>query len=213
MMSWNRLVELADLVGTREGPTETITPMRFASVIRLTANGGRECVRMRWGFVPHWENDPVKGSKFIHARAESLDERRAFAEAFTSRRGLLVVRTFNEGREITPRKTEQHVITPRDGMPLAIAVIWERITETHGGALDTFAMVTVAANRLISSITDRMPAIVLPANWARWLGEEAASPGELKAMLEPFEGDWDMAPERRRGANDSEKMPRTPELF
>lgn len=196
MMSWERLVELADLIGAPNGARETVTPMRFATIIRLDAEGGRETARMRWGFVPAWEKDPLKGTKHIHARAESLDEKRAFADAFARRRGLLAVRTFNEGKEITPRKTEQHVVTPRDGKPVAIAVLWQRWGEVHAGALETFAMVTVPANRLISSITDRMPAIVQPQDWSKWLGEVPAHPQELKDMLKPFEGDWDMAPEK-----------------
>ena len=195
MMSWGAYVTLADLVGSSEGASETVTPMRFASVIRLGSTGARESVRMRWGLVPPWAKDP-NASPFIHARAESIDERPTFATAFRYRRGLVVVKTFNEGKEITPSKTEQHVITPDDGALLAIAVIWERWGELHGAALETFAMVTVPANRLIGTITDRMPAIVPPEQWAKWLGEEPASPSELKTMLSPFEGNWTMRPEK-----------------
>jgi len=212
MMSWGNLVALADLLGAPDTALETITPMRFATVIRLDAGGTRETARMRWGFVPRWERDPVKGSKFIHARAESLDEKRAFAEAFARRRGLLVVHTFNEGKELSPRKTEQYVVTPRDGLPLAIAVVWEHFGEAHAGSLETFAMVTVPANRLISTITDRMPAVVAPEDWAKWLGEVPAHAEELKALLRPFEGAWDMAPEK--GTPSPKTRPEsTPELF
>ncbi|HEY5047189.1 MAG TPA: SOS response-associated peptidase [Rhizomicrobium sp.] len=195
MMSWSTLVHLADLLGSREGASETVTPMRFATIVRLDREGWRQAARLRWGFVPRWEKDPLRGAKFIHARSETLDTKRAFADAFAVRRGLLIVRSFNEGKEVAPRKTEQHVITPRDGAPLAIAVVWERWGEPHAGGLETFAMVTVAANRLIGAIAERMPAIVEPANWSKWLGEEPAH-GEEKAMLAPFEGDWDMAPEK-----------------
>ena len=197
MTTWGALVHLADLVGAREGASETVTPMRFATIIRLDAAGTRGTARMRWGFVPRWEKDPVKGAKFIHARAETLDTKRAFSDAFRSRRGILVVRTFNEGKEITPKKTEQHVVTPRDGNPIAIAVIWERWGEAHAGGIDTFAMVTVPANRLIGTITDRMPAIIAPGDWSKWLGEAPAHAEELKDMLKPFEGDWDMCPEKQ----------------
>ena len=193
MMSWDRLVHLADLIGASDSTPETVTPMRVATIIRLNAEGKRETARVRWGFVPRWEKDPLKGSKFIHARSESLDQKTAFSDAFARRRAILPVRTFNEGREITPTKTEQHVITPRDGKPLVIAVIWERWGETHAGALDTFAMVTVPANKLISTITDRMPAVLQPQDWAKWLGEAPAHAEELKAMLKPYDGDWDMA--------------------
>jgi len=195
MIAWGAYVTLADLIGLSGGALETITPMRFATVIRLSASGVREAVRMRWGLVPPGAKDP-NASPFIHARAESIDERPTFAAAFRHRRGLVVVKTFNEGKEITPSKTEQHVIAPNDGGLLAIAVIWERWGELHGASLETFAMVTVSANRLIGTITDRMPAIVPPEHWAKWLGEEPASQAELKSILVPMEGDWTMRPEK-----------------
>ena len=195
MIAWGAYVTLADLIGLSGGALETITPMRFATVIRLSASGVREAVRMRWGLVPPGAKDP-NASPFIHARAESIDERPTFAAAFRHRRGLVVVKTFNEGKEITPSKTEQHVIAPNDGGLLAIAVIWERWGELHGASLETFAMVTVSANRLIGTITDRMPAIVPPEHWAKWLGEEPANLAELKALLTPLEGNWTMRPEK-----------------
>jgi len=207
MMSWGAYVTMADLIGTSDGAAETVTPMRFATVIRLGNSGGREAARMRWGLVPPGANDP-NASPFIHARAESIDERPTFAAAFRHRRGLVVVKTFNEGKEITPSKTEQHVITPEDGSLLAIAVIWERWGELHGAALETFAMVTVPPNRLIATITDRMPAIVPPENWAKWLGEEPASIADLKAMLVPLEGNWTMRPEKPpRPSKDAAQLP------
>ena len=89
------------------------------------------------------------------------------------------------------------MITPRDGKPLAIAVVWERWTHRNEGELLTFAMVTVPANRLISSVTDRMPAFLAPEDWSKWLGEEPASPEELKALLRTVEADWDMAPQKK----------------
>lgn len=61
-----------------------------------------------------------------------------------------------------------------------------------------FVMVTVAANKLISAITDRMPAIVQAESWGEWLGGEQASPEELKALLKPFEGEWTMSLEAKK---------------
>jgi putative SOS response-associated peptidase YedK len=195
MMRWGAYVTLADLIDASDAPSETVTPMRVATIIRRNAAGIREAARMRWGLMPPWAKDPNR-SPFIHARAESIDERPTFRDAFLRRRGLLVVRTFNEGKEITPAKTEQHVIVPNDGLPVAIAVIWESWGEKHGASLESFAMVTVPPNRLITTITDRMPAIVRAEDWGKWLGEEPASVDQLKAMLAPFEGDWTMRPEK-----------------
>ena len=128
----------------------------------------------------------------IHARAETLDSKLTFRGAFHRRRGLIVVSTFNEGREITPTKTEQHVLTPQDGKPIAIAVIWERWSERQGSSLLSFAMVTVPPNDLIGTITDRMPALIADEDWPKWLGEEPTTVEELKAMLHPSSRALDM---------------------
>src|SRR3954464_8417641 len=92
MMAWGAYVTLADLIGSSDGAAETVTPMRFATVIRSAASGSRGGVRMRWGLVPPGARDP-NASPFIHARAESIDERPTFAAAFRHRRGLVVVKT------------------------------------------------------------------------------------------------------------------------
>jgi putative SOS response-associated peptidase YedK len=147
---------------------------------------------MRWGLVPPGTKDPAAVRPHIHARAESLDTKPTFRDAFFNRRGLIAVTTFNEGREITPTKTEQHVLTPRDGNPVIIAVIWERWSERQGSSLLSFAMVTVPPNSLVATITDRMPALVDDADWAKWLGEEPASAEELKSLLRPSDRDFDM---------------------
>jgi putative SOS response-associated peptidase YedK len=196
MSSWSELVTLGDLIAAPCDEAQTVTPMRLATVVTLDEEGRRRAVKMRWGMVARHATDPMSGTKHIHARAETIDTLPTFREAFAHRRGLVAASTFNEGREITPTKTEQHVITPRDGKPLAIAVVWERWTNRRDGELLTFAMVTVAANALIGTITDRMPAIVEPQHWAKWLGEEAATSEELKALLVPMEGDWEMNPEK-----------------
>jgi len=211
MKDWEAMVELAELIqSAAAGLTETVTPMRVASVIRLNAAGQREVARMRWGFVPANARDQNIGTQFIHARAETIEEKPTYRDAFFNRRGLVIVRSFNEGREITPTKTEQHVITARDGTPLAIAVIWERWSKMP---LESFAMVTTAANALIGTITDRMPAVIAPEDWPKWLGEEQASVDDLKAILKPFEGDWEMESAARAKSPAPKKPSAQQELF
>jgi len=191
MISWRALVRLSDLLGST-GDEETVTPMRFANVIALDGEGRRKSVRMRWGLVPPGAKDPLADRPHIHARAETIDSKPTFRGAFRRQRGLIAVATFNEGKEIAPNKTEQYVLTPRDGKPAAIAVIWERWGEPHEAPLLSFAMVTVPPNELIGTITDRMPALIEDGDWAKWLGEEPATVEELKAMLRPSDRGLDL---------------------
>lgn len=166
---------------------------------------------MRWGLVPAGARDPSAGTRFIHARAETIERKPTFRDAFFNRRGLVVVTTFNEGKEITPKKTEQYVVTPKQRVATAIAVIWERWSDHNAGALETFAMVTVPPNDLIGTITDRMPALIADADWTKWLGEEPATVDELKAMLRP--SDLQMGMEKAGKPAPPPKPNRQPDLF
>lgn len=217
MMSWSDLVALMRALGGGSAMTdsaggddsgdrvETATPMRGARIIARDANGERQVVMMRWGFEAPWE----RGKLVIHARCETVESLRTFRDAFAGRRGILVCRTFNEGEEVGS-KTRQHVISPRDGRPLAIAVIYQQAVAPDGSPFWTFAMVTTPPNALIATITDRMPAVLRPGDWAQWLGEEPATTAELKAMLKPYEGDWEMTPQEPPRQAVSPKPPRAP---
>lgn len=126
-------------------PAELVvsTPMRFANIIRLNEAGGREVVSMRWGFAGKVDKNPSR-TKHMHARCETIDKLPTFANAFMHGRGILVVHTFNEGEELPNGKTKQWVITPKDGKPIAIAVICEKWTNGNE-TLDTFIQVTTPA--------------------------------------------------------------------
>jgi hypothetical protein len=52
-------------------------------------------------------------------------------------------------------------------------LFWENWKEpTSGEWLRTFAIITTEANELVADIHDRMPVILAPADYARWLGDE-----------------------------------------
>jgi putative SOS response-associated peptidase YedK len=200
MMSWGAYVSLADLLASTvpEDRSEVVSPMRDAFVVRLGHGGARETARMRWGLVPWWAKDPGVGTRLIHARAETLDTTKAYAEAFQCRRGLVIVSEFYESRHLTATKREPHRIWSGDGKPVGLACIWERWRQPHDAPLETFAIITVAANALIAPVHDRMPAVIAEADWPRWLGETAATIQELKALLRPCEDPMHIAPVNAR---------------
>lgn len=200
-MSWREVRDLSDLLGQNQviGPDEPIigTPMRLCRVIHLADTGMRTSSDMRWGFVDRRARSPLERPKHMHARAETVDVLPTFAESFAHRRGILLTRTFNVGQELPNGKTIQHTITPRDGGPIAIAVIWEKWENRNEGALLTFVMVTTAPNTLIAAVADRMPAMLQPEDWPLWLGETHAAPMAVKSVLRTFDGDWEMAKQTR----------------
>ena len=193
MASWAEVVAFSrPLTAIPDGEPATVsTPMRIAKVMRLGEDGGRELAPMRWGFSK--PGNPSFKPDHMHARAETIDTRPTFAEAFAERRGIVLVETFNEGEVLDNGKTKQWVVRPRDRKPIAIAVIWEEwVGDT--GSEPTFVMVTVPPNPLIARITDRMPAILREKDWATWLGEHDTALQDVKSLLRTFddEGNWEM---------------------
>lgn len=183
----------------------TVTPMRMAAVLHLGADGVRTTTQMRWGFAAAGAPDPAR-PKHMHARCETIDTRPTFADSFRHRRGVLFVTTFNEGEELPNGRTKQWTITPKDGAPIAIAVIFEDWVNGEE-RLTTFVQVTTPASPLIAPVTDRMPAILTAGAIGAWLGETDASPADIKALLQTFDdrGAWTIAPQEPAG-----KKPKAP---
>ncbi|HEX3675409.1 MAG TPA: SOS response-associated peptidase family protein [Rhizomicrobium sp.] len=195
--SWQEHHDLMALLGRpADGPVNTPRPMHFAQVLRLDNTGKRQLVPMRWGFAALSAKNPGTPDH-IHARAETIDIKPTFREAFRARRGVMVMNSFNEGEEITPSKTLQYVVTPRDNKTFAVAVLWEAWENPEHGELLTYVMATVPANALIAKITDRMPAIFALEDIPAWLGETTATIEQLKAMLRTVEDVWEMAQEKK----------------
>jgi putative SOS response-associated peptidase YedK len=62
----------------------------------------------------------------------------------------------------------------------------------------SFAIVTCPPNALCAELHNRMPLVLAPESWPLWLGEEAAEPAQLKALLAPYPIDgmvcWPISP-------------------
>lgn len=211
MMSWREVCDLSDLVGRAETAPfdETVigTPMRLCQVIHLDGVGARINSAMRWGFADARAKSPLDRPRHMHARAETIEQLPTFARAFALSRGILLTKTFNVGQELPNGKTVQHTITPRDGKPIAIAVIWEKWENRSEGTLLTFVMVTTPPNPLIATVADRMPAILQPEDWPLWLGETDASLEQVKSVLRTYIGDWDMAEQKKPGRQTASPQP------
>ena len=63
----------------------------------------------------------------IHARSDTIDSKPTFAAAFQKgQRGIVLVKTFNEGKQIAPKVTEQHTIMLGDEPAGAIAFLFDK---------------------------------------------------------------------------------------
>jgi putative SOS response-associated peptidase YedK len=213
MASWPEVHAFSQpLVATPLGtPTTVSTPMRLAKVMRVGEDGRRELVAMRWGFSK--PGDP-QAQLQMHARCETVDSKPRFCDAFGERRGIVLVETFNQGEKQPDGKTRQWVVRPKDGKPMALAVIWEE-WQGEQGVLPTFVMLTAPANTVVVRAADRMPVVLRQEDWPVWLGEKDAKLSEIKALMRTFddEGNWEMAEQDKPNPSKAPKPKSQMDLF
>lgn len=79
---------------------------------------------MRWGLVPFWSRDIEVGFANINAKAEGIENKPAFREAFRQRRCLVPVDNFYEWKKVDGSK-QPYAIGVKGGGLMALAGLWE----------------------------------------------------------------------------------------
>lgn len=174
------LDECADL-----SPRFNIPPGTDIATIRRSPEGRRVLHLLRWGLVPNWAKDPGIGNRLNNARSETVTDKPAFREAFRRRRCLIPADGFYEWQ--TQGKLKQpHYISLSSGEPMAMAGLWESWRSPSGEILRTCCVLTTGPNATMRPIHDRMPVIVAPADWERWLSAPADA---VVSLLQPYDAD------------------------
>ena len=159
-------------------PRYNIAPSQNVLTI-LERNSEREATFLRWGMIPFWSKEP-KG--FINARAETLEQKPAFSEAFQKRRCLIPADGFYEW-ERNGKISQPYYFQMKDHAPFAFAGIWDR-WKSEGSWITSCAIVTTTANELLAQIHHRMPVILNPESYDHWLTDDPRFP--LTDLLAPF---------------------------
>ena len=163
-----------------------IAPSQPIAVVRQAESGQRELVWLRWGLIPAWAKDAKIAFSTINARAETVAEKPAFRQAFRKRRCLILLDGFYEW-PVRNGKKQPHFIHMRNDEPFAVAGLWER-WDGESPPLESCSMIVTAANEVLKPIHDRMPVILHPADYDRWLDPSHTQLAELQSLLQPYPG-------------------------
>lgn len=114
-----------------------------------------------------------------NARAETLLARSAFKDAAQHRRCLVPADGFFEW-EKQGKARLPHYFQRRDSEPFFFAGLWRAETAISPPA---FVIVTTTPNELLAPIHDRMPVILAPEDYERWM---TAAPAAAQTLIQPF---------------------------
>jgi putative SOS response-associated peptidase YedK len=167
-------------------PSWNVAPTDSLPVVRYDRKAeDRSLDLLRWGLIPYWAKDIKVGFANINAKAEGIETRLAFRQAFERRRCLVPVDSFYEWKKTGTGKQPDAIALADRGI-MALAGLWENRKSQAGEWVRSFAIVTTEPNELCAELHNRMPVILAPEAWPAWLGEEPADEPQLKSLLAPY---------------------------
>ncbi|MBJ6749904.1 SOS response-associated peptidase [Geomonas anaerohicana] len=192
---------LAETFGLQVVPTVVprynVAPTQQVAVVREDTDGGNRLDLLHWGLIPAWAKERTIAYKMINARSETLLEKPSFRQAYKYRRCVVPVSGFYEWRHEGKEKLP-HYIRIRDGLPMLFAGLWESWKSPEGEVVESFTILTTAANKLLESIHERMPVILHPDECGRWLNRHLTDPTPLSVFFQPYPADllelWPVSP-------------------
>lgn len=202
--SWSARLGENELFGVRYNVAPT-DPVPIIRVVR-EVSGEREGTHMRWGFVPYWANgSSPERAPTINARIETVRTNKFFRDAWKrGQRCLVPLLGFYEWQAQQPdwQRTVPFYIKVSDREIFFLAGLWDRSTTPDGKPIESVAVITTPANRLLQDIHNsrksqgqrvllpeadrRMPAILAKEDHETWL---SGTPDEAFDVLKPYPAD------------------------
>ena len=154
----------------------------------LTVTNGSSLNRaqsMKWGLIPSWAKDSSPGNRMINARAETIETKPMFRQAFDRRRCLVLADGFYEWMKIGKSRIPMRVIL-KSGEPFAFAGLWDTWKSPEGAQVHSCTIITTTPNAVMEPIHNRMPVILPREAEGLWLDTGESKTSALRALLVPY---------------------------
>lgn len=194
-LTWDKWRQVADALGIADErgvaasyrPRFNIAPTNQHFIITSEFER-RNAQSARWGLVNRWAKDNRGASQCINAKAETLQQRATFCEAFLRRRCVIPADGFYEWSG--PKAKRQPLwIHPRAGGLMLFAGLYESWYPEKDWAELMFTIVTCAANAALTEIHNRMPVVLDEQAAEDWMNPLESNPLALKRLLVPAPAD------------------------
>ena len=196
-MRWPKIRCSCDATWT---PSFNVAPTAAVPLLARAQDGARELRAARWGLIPAWWNKVAPPALTFNARAEEAAQKPTWRDSLRAARGLMPARGWYEWRrnertlDAAGREVPQPYFLFSPGEPvLAFAAIWSLWERPGAAPMFTCALLSRKAAPGISSIHPRMPAVLKPEHFSRWL-DPATSPEEVQAILADARQDLEAHP-------------------
>jgi putative SOS response-associated peptidase YedK len=174
-------------------PTQPILVVSSADLHDARSNlPDRKAQLARWAFMPGWVKEPKDYPMVINARSESAISKPSFRAAMRHRRVLIPASGYYEWHRSgtdPQEKPQAYFMRPKNGGVVAFGGLMETWAGADGSEVDTTAILTTKANDALSPVHERMPVVIKPEDFSRWLDCRTQEPREIKHLMQPVSDD------------------------
>ncbi|MBN2300045.1 MAG: SOS response-associated peptidase [Acholeplasmataceae bacterium] len=158
-------------------------------VITIINDGNKNRIGLlKWGFVPPFAKDEKTSYTMINAKAETLHEKISYKGSFEHKRCVILADGFYEWKKEKDHKQPIRILM-KDHKIFPIAGLYATYQRQDGSKLHTCTLITTEANKMMSSIHERMPVILTEEHRKVWLNPHNTDIKQLSLLLTPYESD------------------------
>ena len=157
-------------------PSANVAPTASVPVILRAQDGAWELQAARWGLVPPWWTSEKPPARTFNARAEEAARKPTWHDSLRARRCLMPARGWYEWNRREPaldaagRESGLPYFLHRPAEPVfAFAGLWSPWPRPGAAPVLTCALLSRAAAPGLVRIHPRMPAVLNPEQFSRWL--------------------------------------------
>lgn len=164
----------------------------------ITLESPRQVQMFHWGLIPHWVKSMDDANKLraqtLNARSETVFEKPSFRSSIMRNRCLVIADGFFEWMDFQKKKYPHHIYLPGHRICCFAGIYAGWADKETGEFIHSFSILTTEANPMmarIHNLKQRMPVIVPPEGYARWL-DPALEADDIRRFFHPYPED-DMA--------------------
>lgn len=141
-----------------------------------------------WGTSPEWSKNRALSEKIINIRAEAIREKTSLKKSLLKTRCMIPADGFYAWKKVGKKTAIPYRFIATDQDLFSVAGIWEEFEDTDGNELHTFSIITVPSNEVVSTVQERMPAMLTPLSEKIWMSKDSTE-AELMQALIPYGAD------------------------
>lgn len=168
-------VEIPD----RYEPRFNAAPTQILPVITQNSKG---LSFFYWGQIPEWSKNKAISPKLIYAESEKIGEKATNKMALKSHRCIVPLDGFYGWKKVSKKGKIPHRFIFGDKEIRSCPAIWEEFEDDEGQSVQTFKLITIAANKVVGEVSDRMPVIFEKPQEELYLSDSE----DLEAIAELF---------------------------